>query len=587
MRKLTPVQGFLIKIVFAVALYMVLSIVVAPQADAEVLKSFQSDIKLQSDSSIVVKETFTYDPEFAPPRGIYRVFPLRNQTVSGGSPRCEVKVSSVTDQDGNPIQYSEARLGDTLSLRLGRPKGAPQDVPITYVIQYSAWHTFRFLSGSSEFFWNATGNQWPFTIENAVVNVWFVDGSGNNKPTGVEAFVESPESTRKAAQLMNTSAVTLSAANIPPGESLNLLVSFPDGIVSHESILDKVDLWWSDWWLAVLMPLVCATGLGITYWYSGRDDSPSRSESGGSVAGAGAAARGDFDSLMPPHALSPAEAGTVIDEQCDIEDVMSTVIDLAVRRVLTIKEIDRGNSSNATVHDYEFVRLTSPAGLVLAPHEEKLLDLLFPNGEIQPMFLNELRWRFFSKLKPVNDAIYQNLTTRGFFKGNPKTIRNSFAVLGASLGFFGITLAVVFTQYISVSIGLILCGLITFSAANSMPARTSSGARARESVLAFKRRMQTVSVDEVRLQAEANPEIFEKLLPYALVLGVVDDWIQKCVGVIPHQISWFETATNNDAPTERISDMGRGLRNISTVFTSQDRATTRLREVAEALGRQI
>lgn len=585
MRELTLRQGFLSKLLVTTALYTVLSILIAQAASAEVLKSFQSDIRLQSDSSIVVKETFTYDPEFAPPRGIYRVFPLKNQTVSGGSPRCEVKVISLTDQDGNPIQYSEARLGDTLSVRLGRPKGASQDGPVTYVLQYSAWHTFRFLSGSSEFVWNVTGNQWPFIIENAIANVWFVDKDSNKKPTGVEAFVESPESTRNATQLWNTSAVTLSATHITPGESLDLLISFPDGIVRHESILDKVDLWWSEWWLAVLMPLACATGIGITWWYSGRDDLSSRLEEDNSAAEA--SAESEFGSLRPPKSLTPAEMGTLIDEQCDIGDVMSTIIDLAVRGVVKIKEIDGTNSTSATPHDYEFVRLHSPVDFVLAPHEQKLLDLLFPNGEIQPMFLSELRWRFFSRLVPINDAIYQNLTVRGFFKGNPKTIRNSFSVLGASLGFFGITLAVVFSQYVSVSIGLILCGLITFSAANSMPARTASGTRARAAVLEFKQRMRTLSDKNTAALAESNPAIFERLLPYALVLGVVDEWIQKCIGVMPNQIAWFEVASKSNAPSERLEALGRGMRNISTVFTLQDRATTRLCELAEALGRQV
>ncbi len=582
--KLTPEQGFLVKLLSSLALYMVLCILVPAQVDAEEIRSFQSEIRIQSDSSIKVQETFVYDPQESPPRSVYRIFPLRNQTVGGASPRCVVKMNSVTDQFGNPISFSEARLGDNLSVRLGRPKGAQQGEPVSYIITYSAWHTFRYLNGTAEFCWNATGSSWPVELKNVTVNVWFPDNGQSNRPLGVECYVESPDGTRKGTQLINTSAVTLTTDTVGAGESFSVLIGFPENMVRHESLLDKVDLWLDDWWLAVLLPVMCATGLGIVWWYSGRDALVPRADS--EVAATAKNDGGSSQPLMPPGLLTPAELGTIIDEQCDIEDVMSTLIDLAVRGVLKIKETDGGGNSSA-VHDYEFVKLSSPDSGRLAPHEEKLLELLFPTNEVQPK-LSELRLRFFARLNPITDAIYQNLTNGGYFRGNPKNIRNSYCVLGASLGFFGITVAIVFPQFIATSIGLILCGLITFSAAGAMPARTAQGTRARKSILEFKQRLKSISSAELNTLAEADPAIFERLLPHALVLGAVDQWSEKCLAITPGNIAWYEFESLPESqPSQRIVQLGRGLRNIASVFNTQNRAVTRLKEVAEALGGQV
>lgn len=632
---ITPGGKFLVTIYSVCALSVVQLFVwgaFPPAVQAEVLKSFQSDIRIRSDASFSVRETIVYDLQDSPPHGIYRVFPLKNQSVDG-STQYEVKVVSVKDEDGNPVPYSDVRLGDVLSVRLGRPKQVSKEASgsVTYILEYEVWHAFRFLSGWTELRWNATGNQWPFTIENAIVNVWYPEGATRDKrdsresrdtvPIGVEGYVQSSDSSRNGTVLLGQNAVTISASDITAGDAFYLLLRLPEGVVKRESLISRLDLWWSDWWLAVLMPLLCATALGIVWWLSGRDDSLTPAED------ASAAER----DLAPPKGITPAELGTIIDEQCDIEDVFSTVIDLAVRGCLKIRETDRSGQvdkrDSGALRDYEFVRLNSiliePAPL--SPHETRLLDLLFSgetgveredgggeNGagkalksEGACVKLSELKQRFFGKLTPVSDSIYQNLTAGGYFKGNPNQIRASFSVLGASLGFLGITLSVVFSQFIALSIGLILCGLITFSVAGSMPARTAAGARARRAALDLKRRLQTASPEEVSALIKANPESFEKLLPYALVLGVVDEWAQKSLGLLPKPPYWFEAkgANSNSStlnfdpsdtgctsnaqltPEEHLASLGRALRSISCVFRAQHRSTTRLKEVAQALGK--
>ena len=65
------------------------------------------------------------------------------------------------------------------------------------------------------------------------------------------------------------------------------------------------------------------------WWYKGRDPDPGRS-----VA----------PMYEPPPGMSPAEAGTLIDDTIHPRDITSTIVDLAVRGYLKIEETVDTNS---------------------------------------------------------------------------------------------------------------------------------------------------------------------------------------------------------------------------------------------------
>ena len=73
----------------------------------------------------------------------------------------------------------------------------------------------------------------------------------------------------------------------------------------------------------MFLPLVTLRGMFALWWYKGRDPDP-----GMSVA----------PMYEPPPGISPAEAGTLLDDTIHPRDITSTIVDLAVRGYIKIEE---------------------------------------------------------------------------------------------------------------------------------------------------------------------------------------------------------------------------------------------------------
>src|SRR5258705_12032317 len=82
----------------------------------------------------------------------------------------------------------------------------------------------------------------------------------------------------------------------------------------------------------------------------------------------------------PPAGLTPAEVGTLVDERADLDDVTSTIVDLAIRGWLTIEEVDTTQLLFFSHKDYRLRRRPAPSGQSLKPHESKLVDGLFESA---------------------------------------------------------------------------------------------------------------------------------------------------------------------------------------------------------------
>ena len=65
----------------------------------------------------------------------------------------------------------------------------------------------------------------------------------------------------------------------------------------------------------------------------------------------------------PPDSLTPAEAGTLMDNSADMRDITATLVDLAVRGHLRIEEREVSALLGLTTRkEFVFCRLEPPAG---------------------------------------------------------------------------------------------------------------------------------------------------------------------------------------------------------------------------------
>ena len=115
------------------------------------------------------------------------------------------------------------------------------------------------------------------------------------------------------------------------------------------------------------------------WWYKGRDPDP-----GMSVA----------PMYEPPPGISPAEAGTLLDDRIHPRDITSTIVDLAVRGFIKIEETD---DKGLLFHhkDYIFHLLQKRQDWRgLAPHERVMMENIFA-GDAPDTRLSSLKNRFY------------------------------------------------------------------------------------------------------------------------------------------------------------------------------------------------
>jgi uncharacterized membrane protein len=90
----------------------------------------------------------------------------------------------------------------------------------------------------------------------------------------------------------------------------------------------------------------------------------------------------------------------------------------------------------------------------------------------------------------------------------------------------------------------IVTGVLTFIAfalfAPAMPRRTPKGVQARQWALGFEEFATRVESDRLERAVADRRQAFESLLPYAMALGVADDWARRFEGIYREQTpAWY------------------------------------------------
>jgi uncharacterized protein (TIGR04222 family) len=235
--------------------------------------------------------------------------------------------------------------------------------------------------------------------------------------------------------------------------------------------------------------------------------------------------------FQPPEKLRPAQMGLLLDERADTKDVTATVVDLAVRGYLTIKEIPKEGILGGLFakQDWELARTAKPAD-DLETYERTVLNGLFDDGN--EVKLSSLKNQFYKDLEKAQKQLYADAARRGWFNANPQTVRRLWA--GVGLGVIALGAALVAGLGFIFGAGMfglpvIVVGLLVLATARAMPRRTAKGSELLRRTLGFRRYITTAETDRQRFNEQAN--IFAEYLPYAIVFGAVEKWARAFSGI--------------------------------------------------------
>lgn len=520
---------------------------------AERMKSWESKINLSKDGTATVEETLVMDFGTNLRHGIRRFIPVVYNR-SGGTYTTPLDFKSVTDENGKALSYEFNRVNRELVMRIGDANITVTGVK-TYKIKYSLRRVINYFDNAPEFYWNVNGNECKFPIDSVKAKLTVPDGVPV-KDVKTTSYVGYFGSKKHGTVTRNGSDIVFSAKNLNPGEGLTIVAGLPASAIPQPSKLQQARDSLLDWYPLVVLPLGTSLMLYLYWLFQGKDKGPRR------------AVGVEF---TPPVDLTPAEVGTLIDEKIDLPDVTSTLIDLAARGYLRIRQIPYNGILMMSDKDYEFTKLSAPPNAIpLKQHETFFMSALF-GFVCDKTYLSTLQGKFQPHIIDVKNSIWKQLLSGGYFTRHPESDRSTFhgiaLLLFVASGFVMITNT--WNEGVAGAGGLALSGLITWLSAGAMPARTELGSKALSECLSFKRFVEKAEKQRIAVLAKEDPTIFGRLLPYAMVLGCADTWAEKFKELLVAPPDFYEPYTDGTAyttfdPVWYFDDLGRGMYSIQS-----------------------
>lgn len=266
--------------------------------------------------------------------------------------------------------------------------------------------------------------------------------------------------------------------------------------------------------------------------------------------------------FKPPTGTKPYLVGSLIDERVDKQDIVGSIIDMAYRGYLKIKEIEKNKN-------YQLIKMsgnTEDEGLNSL--EEKIYNSLFKSGE--SVETKDLGLTFPYDYITIESSIYKEMVSNGYFTKSPRTTIGIYLTLGIFLVIVGIISLISITLLLIYLLGILtiftpslvilFIGTAFVVVAKFMPAKTSKGSKLYADILGFKMYMNTAERYTVQ---KLEPEDFVKYLSYAIVFGIEKEWANRFKDIYKGVPDWYE-GTGNIYDALWISSFARNFSN-STV----------------------
>ena len=487
------------------------------------INKFHSDIMIQENSSMIVKETI--DVEFHQARhGIYREIPFKYRDDLGKVITTPTRVLSVTDKSGKRWKYQVTKTGPVINIRIGDAKRYVEG-HWTYTITYEVENAVLFFKDHDELYWNVTGNYWKAPIEeaSAAVSLTTKDKSKNLMIKGYEGVQGSREEC--GYETYGEIGRFYTKRKLKVGEGLTIAFGWDKGLVFPPPSWKRI-LWainFRENWI-FLLPIFSFIYMGNRWYRKGRD--PKVRESVAVM-------------YEPPkfenQPLTPAEVGTLMDEKLDPRDITSTIVGLAVKGYIKIEETKKEGILFDKM-DYYLRKVKGPDANV-SPFERELMERLL--GGTVGIHVSDLKNRFYIQLPELKKALYGELTRKKYFLSSPEKVRNSYIAAGIVVWVFAI-LAFLFllpNSGVKSFLAGLLTGIPVFAFAKFMPVKTRAGASAYMDILGFQEFMNRAEKD--RLEKMGDMNLFSKFLPYAIALNVADHWAKAFEGIYQDPPDWY------------------------------------------------
>jgi len=485
------------------------------------IKSFNSDIYLNTDSSADIQETISADFTNESHHGIERDIPY-SFTNNRDTP---VKFIEAIDEEGKSWKVKQFKENGYLKIQMTTPDDHLMNTEAKFILKYHIDNVFNFFDDHDEFYWNSNGTDW--TVPTSIVNTTIHSPIKIPEFPQISCFTGEYGSTDRNCnfKIIDDKTLTIFTTNtLNAFEGLTVVFGLPKGTITPPSIFNII-FWFIRENLIIFLPIAVFIFMFFRWYKYGRDD---QSVSNTIVP-----------TFTPPKDLSPTETGTIIDEHLDPRDITAAIIDYAVRGYIKITEIEiPGLFGKKTDYSLELIK---PCLLEKKFEKEIILGIFNQNKAGMKTKISSLSNNFYTHIPRITDNVMEGLISNEYFPNNPDTVRSTYHLIG-----FGTVFVSFFIANLESGIqifSLALSGLIIAGFGLIMPRKTTKGTKTYYELKGLYEYINTAEKDRMKFQ-EDNNILFEKLLPYAMAFGIIDKWTKAFDGILTKPPSWYYPITS-------------------------------------------
>ncbi len=561
---------------------------------SERIISFYADINVDKNSGLSITEKIkVHSLGDKIKRGIFRSLPL-TRNLNNTRQKVQYDIISVK-KNGVDEDYHEEYEDGTVKIYVGNKDVILEPGDYDYEIKYTTEKQIGFFPKYDELYWNVNGNDWDFPVDSISARI--------NLPEGAEILQNScykgsygSNSQDCTANILSKYSIEWSAENLSSGEGLTVAVGFKKGVMvppPPPTFLEKFGI--------LIAGVLIFLGLLFYYYSTWRK------------YGVDPEKPVVYPQFNSPDDLSPASLGYIQNESFKNKFLTAAIVNLAVKGYIQIIEgADSGILGLFKSKIYTVKKLIEP-DQTLPKEEIGLMNSLFTigkdsvtfNGEYDPKVHNAVS-TFQSSMRFQHDSFLKegNNSKKLIF---PILIILSVYFLGLFLSFrifpefekvfLGIFILAMLTVFFIVSVVLfkffpglfkvflafpviafvllailihnesdftidnnfnvcyifiILCSMFLVIYQFLIKRPSEEKLRKKSLIEGFKMYMGAAENEQIKFHnpPEMTPQSFEKLLPFAMVLGVDEIWGKKFDDLLQkmsteYQSSWYVGSSMN------------------------------------------
>ncbi|MFA6475627.1 MAG: DUF2207 domain-containing protein [Patescibacteria group bacterium] len=494
-----------------------LSVAQAVQA-TDVITQYDVDLTVQPAGVVDVIETIQYDFGDLPGHGITRTIPtqyvngLLNDTIS-------VKLLDsnwpITDESTN--QQVFWRIGNPLRTMTGLQ---------TFIIHYQVDGVLTDYQKNNthyvELYWNAIGGEWEVLINLASVTVHLPPDS-DLPDYPAQCYFGPSGSTATCTYTKINDGYTAMVSQLQPYDYLTVLVAVNPTVVQMPSQSERYWRIFQNNWSVVFIPLIFL--VTITLWWLNRSVKPSKPLIPIYDVPAG---------ITSPYQAEYLTTGTITNKSIAAELIESArvgelefVYDQTKKAVSTIRSLGKEGRTDSVI--------------------TMLRQLVFSTKTEVELSKTTLYGAGFINL--ANHEAAALIKQQGWLSQTKQTIKVLLSAYSV-VGFIGGGLLIGFgneqqmRHLVITGIVLFVCGIVSFFFVMRRIPYNTAGRDVKQLLLGLKWFLSVTETERLKFSQvpKLTPTLFEKLLPYAIVFGVEQQWVKQFETILTEPPHWLHGA---------------------------------------------